>query len=211
MLNELQRIELYEQVNPNELSPQQFTKLKHEIKHPKPTTISDELFDFKLWCNGYPSRQESFANFIAKKLRKHQGSKVLEIGGGRTGRLSRFLDKKGFKMSCIDPKLELTSNNIDFIKGLFDYKKFDLSLYDYVIAQEPCDATEHVVRACVEQHIPFMMSLCGVPHKLISGEMLDNVYEWYEYLVDIDPQEIRLRYLSLDPFLSTPILKSNQF
>lgn len=66
MLNEFQRIELYKQVNPNELSPQQFAKLEHEIKHSKTTTISDEFFDFKLWCNGYPSRQESFANFIVK-------------------------------------------------------------------------------------------------------------------------------------------------
>lgn len=48
MLDELQRIELYKQLNPNELSTQQFLRLEHEIKHPKPTTISDEYFDFRL-------------------------------------------------------------------------------------------------------------------------------------------------------------------
>ena len=211
MLDELQRIELYQQLNPNELLPKQFSKIKQEISHPKATTISDEYFDFKLWYNGFPSRQESFAKFIAKKLSKRKGCKILEVGGGRTGRLSRFLNEEGFKMTCIDPKLEVSYDDIEFIKGIFDYRKFDLSIYEYVIAQEPCDATEHVVRACTKQHIPFMMSLCGVPHKLISGKIPKDVYEWYDYLLNIAQQEIRLRYISLNPFLSTPILKSNKF
>lgn len=212
MLDELQRIELYKQLNPNELSTQQFLKLEHEIKHPKPTTISDEYFDFQLWYKGFPSRQESFAKFIAKKLSKNEGAKILEVGGGRTARLSRFLSEKGFRMTCIDPKLEITSSNdIEFIKGQFKYKKFDLSIYDYVVAQEPCEATEHVVRACTSQHIPFIMSLCGVPHRLIAGYTHKSVEEWYDYLINIASQEIRLRYVRLDPFLSTPILRSNKF
>lgn len=56
-----------------------------------------------------------------------------------------------------------------------------------------------------------MMSLCGVPHKLISGEMPKDVKEWYTYLQSISYQQIKLRYIQLDPFLLTPILRSNQF
>ena len=200
MLDELKRMDLYKELNPNELTPQQFKKIENEIKHPKRTTISDEYFDFQLWYKGFPSRQESFANFIAKKLSKSEGAKILEVGGGRTGRLSRFLNEKGFKMTCIDPKLEMTStSDIEFIKEQFNYKKFDLTIYDYVIAQEPCEATEHVVRACTNQHIPFMMSLCGTPHKLISGKTPKNIDEWYEYLVNIASKEIKLRYINLNP------------
>ena len=170
MIDEKQRIEWYKQLNPNELTTRQFQKIEHEMKYPKPNTISDEYLDFQLWCKGFPSRQESFANFIAKKLSKKEGTKILEVGGGRTARLSRMLSEKGFYMTCIDPNLEMkNASNIECIKEKFNYKKFDLTKYDYVIAQEPCEATEHVVRACVNQHIPFMMSLCGVPHKLISG------------------------------------------
>lgn len=208
----LERIELYKQLNPNELSEQQFSRLEYEIKHPNSTTISDECLDFKLWCIGHPSRQESFANFIAKKLSSNKGAKILEVGGGRTGRLSRFLNKKGFQMTCIDPKIEMeTGYDIEFIKGKFDYKETDLTSYDYVIAQEPCDATEHVVRACIKQKKPFLMTLCGVPHKLLCGKTPKNVEEWYRYLVNIDSESIKLRYIELDPFLATPILKSNQF
>ena len=124
--------------------------------------------------------------------------------------MSRILSEQGFCVTGIDPKVEVLSNNkVTFIKEKFDYIKFDISGYDYVIAQEPCDATEHIVRACVNSKVPFIMSLCGVPHKLISGSMPKDYKEWYEYLLSISKEELKLRYLDLDPLTVTPILKSN--
>ncbi|MBQ3145355.1 MAG: hypothetical protein IJB90_02080 [Clostridia bacterium] len=205
-------LEAYKKINPHELLPQQLKSLEREIKKPERRYFSDEYCDFKLWCMKLPSRQESFADFIAKKLSKHAGAKILEVGGGRTGRLSRFLGEKGFRVTCIDPKIEITTaEGVEFIKGKFDYREFDLSEYDYVVAQEPCEATEHVVRACINQNKPFIMSLCGVPHKLISGGTPKDEKEWYNYLLGIASEKMKLSYLSLDPITLTPILKSNQF
>lgn len=204
-----QRLEEYKKKNPNELTDEQFEKIKDEMENPKSKIISDEYFDFKLWCLGYPSRQESFAEYVAKRLKRKNVKKVLEVGCGRTYRLSRILDKKGFEMTCIDPKVEKLSaceSDITAKKEIFDFK-YDLSDYDCIVAQEPCDATEHIVRACIEQNKPFIMTLCGVPHTLISGEEPENVYEWYAYLLNISKEnKIRLRYVALDPFLETPVL-----
>ena len=215
MLDELIRLEQYKKLNPNELTQEQFQKIKEEIKKPKLQTISDEYFDFKLWNKGILSRQESFANFVIKKLEKStQGKKVkvLEVGGGRTARLSRILKEKGFDITCIDYKIEPeNAGEVECIKGKFDYTKFDLTPYDYVIAQEPCDATEHVVRACMKYNKPFMMTLCGVPHKLISGETPKDVDSWYDYLINISSENIILRYVSINPFFKTPILRSKIF
>lgn len=211
MLESLLRIKFseYAKLNPNELSAQQFLKLEKEIKSPRSNLISDEYVDFKLWMIGHPSRQESFAKYVAKRLPKKSKTKILEVGCGRTGRLSRILGEQGFFITGIDPKLEIFNDvNTKFIKEKFDYTKFDLSKYDFVIAQEPCDATEHVVRACVNQRVPFIMSLCGVLHKLISGYMPKNYKEWYEYLLNISNKDLKLRYIELDPLITTPILKS---
>lgn len=206
---ERQRLEEYKKKNPNELTEKQLKKIKSEMESPKGNTISDEYFDFRLWCLGYPSRQESFAEYVAKRLERKKAKKVLEVGCGRTYRLSRILEKKGFEMTCIDPKVENLAtyeSNIVVKKEMFDFK-YALDNYDCIVAQEPCDATEHIVRACEEQDKPFIMTLCGVPHTLISGEEPENVYEWYAYLLNISKEnKIRLRYVSLDPLLETPIL-----
>ena len=82
MLDIMQRIKLYKELNPNELTLQQFTELEKEIKSPDPYTITDEDYDFRLWCRGLPSRQEAFASFLEKKLPK--GANILEVGCGRT-------------------------------------------------------------------------------------------------------------------------------
>ena len=208
MLDIMQRMKLYKELNPNELTPQQFIELEKEIKKPDPDTISDEYYDFGLWCRGLPSRQEAFASFLEKKLPKN--ANVLEVGCGITGRLSRILSAKGFCMTGIDPKLEMKStDDIVFIKEKFNYKTIDLSKYDYVIGQEPCDATEHIVRACIAQDKPFFISLCGVPHRLISGDMPKDVYKWWDYLVNIDSAKVKFRRISIGPLTNTPILRSN--
>lgn len=213
MLNELQLFELYKQSNPNELTARQLMKVKSEIANHRIGTMSDEYFDFLLWSRHLPSRQENFAKFLSRKLKtRHSGAKILEVGCGRTARLSRLLSNDGFKMTAIDPRLEIkNSKGITLIKDYFDYRKFDVSDFDFVIGQEPCEATEHVVIACTMQNVPFMMTLCGVPHKLISGETPEDVYEWYDYLVNLNESEIRLRYVELDPIVLTPILKSRNF
>ena len=212
MIGELYRLETYRKLNPNELTDQQFIKLEQEINKPRMNLISDEYVDFKLWCEGKTSRQESFAKLIERKLSQHKGAKVLEVGCGRTRRLSKILSEKGFIMTGIDPNLEIASNDsIEFIRGKFDYKKFDITRFDYVVAQEPCDATEHVVRACISKNVPFMMTLCGTPHRLISGHMPKDVYEWHDYLVSICGDKAKLRYVKLYSIGYSSLLKSNDF
>jgi len=200
---------LYKKMNPNELSFAQFLELEREMQKARHLdTLSDEYVDYLLWVRGLPSRQELFAEFLAKKL--PESIEILEVGGGRTHRLSRILSQKGFKLTCIDPKLDLTiQDEVKLIKEKFAHETFDLSPYGYVIAQEPCDATEHIIRACLSQKVPFIISLCGVPHKLISGRMPTSAEEWYNYLVNIDKSRIKFRNLSICPLTTTPILKSN--
>lgn len=200
----------YRQFNPHELSKKQLSDLEKEIKHPDKDVMSDQFLDFLLWLKGLPSRQESFANFILKKLAKTPYKKILEVGGGRAARLSRLIAKAGYEVTCIDTIIEedFKTDNLTIIKDMFDHKTFDLSDYDFVIAQEPCDATEHVLLACKAQNKPFFMSLCGVPHKKLSGEMPANYSDWYAYLLNESDGYAKLIWLSLDPLSRTAILKS---
>ena len=115
-------------------------------------------------------------------------------------------------MTGIDPKLEVSgTDSIQFYKQKFDHKTAVLDVYDYVIGQEPCDATEHIIRACLKQNKPFIISLCGSPHKLLSGGTPKTAYDWCDYLVKIAPDRLVLRYAKFEPFYITPILRSKVF
>lgn len=200
---------LYKKLNPNELTAKEFSELEKELKGLYPDTSSDQLIDFLLWARGLPSRQKSFAKFISKKLAKFPNARILEVGCGRTAILSRILAEEGFDITCLDKIVDPTlTHGVPAIRKSFDYRTFDLSDYDIIIAQEPCDATEHIVRACKEQNKIFFMSLCGVPHKIIGGGMPKTYQEWYDHLLKVSDGYAKLIWLSLDPLTKTAVLKS---
>ncbi len=209
MLDYLHRLKDYKKSNPNEITTRQFLKLEKELKNPRFGVTSDEVVDFKLWCMGLPSRQEEFAKYVMKRIPRKDGLKILEVGCGRTARMSRIFAGEGFDVTAIDPKVEIQDGTIKVIKIRFNHTTFNISDYDFIIAQEPCDATEHVLRACVKHKVPFIMSLCGTPHKMISGYMPKDIEEWYDNLLKIADGNARLRYVSLDPITITPMLISN--
>ncbi|NCC42158.1 MAG: hypothetical protein EOM18_00920 [Clostridia bacterium] len=187
-MNNNKSIETYCKMNPNHLSEYQIEKIKKEYEQPRIRLISDELLDYKLWEKDFPSRQERFADFVLDTLHLPVNSHILEVGGGN-GHVSYLLSRKGYHMTCMDPRLNLPAIWQEDICGLteaFDYRTTNLDQYDYVIAQEPCEATEHIVRACAMHQIPYVMDLCGTAHRLISGEQMEDVFEWYEYLRNID-------------------------
>lgn len=210
MFVQKRRLEEYKKRNPNELTEEQFKKIEEEMENPKEGMISDEYFDFKLWNLGFGSRQEYFAKYVTTRLVRNNAKRVLEVGCGRTCRLSKILEEKGFAMTCINPKVEFSEKEkgqqIVIKNQKFDYT-YDLSNYDYVIAQEPCDATEHIVKACVKQKKPFIILLCRSPHALICGKQMKDVFEWYQYLRNIsENNEIRLMRIGAAPLLNTYIL-----
>lgn len=219
MQDEFTYLKKYKEQNPNELTQEQFEKIEAELLHPKDGTISDERLDFKLWCQGLLSRQEAFAEYISQEFLQKTGnsekieklekpSRILEVGGGRRGRLSRLLAEKGYEMTCMDPELEMEKekDGIVWVKKVFDYRTVSLKGYDLVVAQEPCEAAEHIIRACLEQKVPFVIALCGTPHRLISGEMPEDVWEWYEYLQDIDREYMKLEITKLYQLVSVAVI-----
>lgn len=185
-----ERLKEYFRLNPNGISEEEMAKIEQEMAHPKEKTISDVYLDFKLWCRGLPSRQEAFADFVEANVPK--GSRVLEVGGGKRGSVSRLLAERGYEMTCMDPKLEALSDaKVCMRRQEFDYREVSLDGFDWVVAQEPCEAAEHVIRGCLAQNVPFLVALCGSPHRLISGETPEDVWEWYRYLSQIDPERTK--------------------
>lgn len=117
-------------------------------------------------------------------------------------------------MTCIDPALDLafpladSDRKITLLKQAFDYHNMDLAPYDLVIGQKPCEATEHIVRACMGQDKPFILALCGTPHKYLSGQMPETVYAWYDYLAELSGDYAVLLYLPLYNGYKTAVLLS---
>lgn len=202
-------MEEYRKVNPNRLTQEQFAALEQEILHRREGTISDEYLDYKLWCQGLPSRQECFAAYLKDNILPAGKIRILEVGCGRYAGLSVQLKKMGYRMTCMDPRAETAgAEGIEVRRETFFYKNADLKDFDFVVAQEPCDATEHIVRACVSQKVPFIIALCGVPHERIGGGMPKDVYEWYAFLAKIDPNGTILECVEIYPKMEMAVIRS---
>ncbi len=78
-----------------------------------------------------------------------------------------------------------------------------------VVTREFYKGENVLVRACTGHKVPFIMSLCGTPHRMISGHMPKDIEEWYENLLKLSNRMTRLRYIELDPLTVTPLLRSN--
>ena len=194
-------LERYIDQNPENLTVEQFQFIIEDIfgKEDK-GTIHDETFDFFQWQYGLPGRQETFCKYIMYNYyKKYHGKNVLEVGCGRTAKLSKLLSYN-FRMTAIDPKLEIKGyTSFSYIMGCFD-KDMPIDKFELIIGLEPCDATEHIVRACIKARKEFVVALCGVPHDSIDGKKFDDVHEWYDYLVSIDKDYLELDRLNMNDF-----------
>ena len=207
---ENRNLKKYKKENPNDLNKQEFKRLENGLKNPRENVIEDQRVDYLLWLQGKPSRAEQFANYVMKKINNIEGMKILEVGSGRTANVAKILSKRGAIVTCIDPRLESkkVKGNIKCIKKEFNYQESDISFFDYVIAQEPCEGAEHVIRACKKANKPFILTLCGTPHKTISGKQFKSYRGWHKYLKNIDPENLILKYESWDTYSTTSILLS---
>ena len=191
----LQLLQEFKKINPCEFTQEQFEKVETNILHPRGRTVYDEYLDFKLWVNGLKTRQEYYSEFVEMILPIEKYHSLLEVGCGENAMLSRVLVKKGYRMTAMDPKLNLEKTKVEEITGIkdvFEWDKADISKYDAVIAQEPCEAAEHLIRACKIQKKNLMLTLCGVPHTRLDGIMPEDVFAWHDYLKEIGGENCKL-------------------
>lgn len=182
-----EKFRIFCQENPLGFEKEQLQKIEEDILHPRDGVVCDEYVEFVLWGKGLKSRQEYFAECIEELFPVPEYKNLLEVGAGRKARLSKLLAQKGYVMTAMDPKIAEDRNpeGVNLKKETFLFGKTDVLKYDAVIAQEPCEATEHIIRECVEKKKEFFISLCGTAHALMNGEMPKDVYEWYQYLDEI--------------------------
>lgn len=153
-------------------------------------TVSDEFADYVLWAERSPARHEKFGTFLLPIIKDNCWKSILEVGAGENVLLSLFLHNmlgENIKITAMDKcRIICDNSSINIISREFTGTE-DLTDYDAVIAQEPCEAAELIIRSCTEQSVPYCVILCGVPHKRLTGVLDTNAYEWYAYLLETYP------------------------
>jgi len=198
----LEQFQDFRKENPLDFDCVQMKKIESDIRMPRDGVVCDEYVEFILWTRGLKSRQEYFAEYVTTLFPVEQYKNLLEVGAGSTARLSGLLSEKGYQMTAMDPQLapgRVKSEQVRCRSDFFIFGRSEIDAYDAVIAQEPCEATEHIIRACTAVHKDFVISLCGAPHQMINGEMPEDVYEWYFRLKKIAGKECTLAVPELIP------------
>lgn len=93
------------------------------------------------------------------------GCNIIEIGGGHYPILSKYIDDYQRKISkgtitVYDPNLAVNKlGNIKLMKQKFKFGD-DISKYDLVIAQAPCDKFDEVIASAIEENKEFFVTFC---------------------------------------------------
>lgn len=188
--------------NPLDFTKEELKKVFDDIVNPRGGVVYDETVDFCLWKKNLKTRQQYMAEYVKSRFPKEQFPHLLEVGCGKRARLSELLVENGYQMTAMDPLVSRTEPErpeLVCISECFDYKTTELSGYDAVIAQEPCEAAEHIIRACTVAGKPFCVSLCGAPHRLISGEEPESLAAWHERLLQTGNGGCRITKQDLIP------------
>lgn len=162
-------------------------------------TIDDEVYDFLVQCHLVKNepREDIFMRYLLAKYVSFRGKHVLDVGAGRVCALSNVLAKKGAKVTAMDTNIRQDSKilqkvKITGIKKLFVCDEFsktgtgtNIQRFDLIVGQEPCDATEHIIRQALKYNKPFDISLCASPHKSLDGRTFETYEQWYEHLAGI--------------------------
>ncbi len=180
----------------------------------------DEMIDFFDYINHTPHRYESFARKLSRSYPPKSYPKVLNVGCGMILELDIELIKRGYEVSSMDPKVldkeeliqlrkklkemnllkDIYKEEIDKLslyKQTFDYQVDHVSDYDLCIGLEPCEATEHIIRACLKENKDFMIGLCASAHDALDGTKFKDFRDWYKYLRLIDPERVELQEIEL--------------
>ena len=201
-------LDTFLKLNPFDFSKEQMERLIKDIENPRKGILSDEKVDFLLWCEYGLSRQDYFMKFFTTLFKKEKYLNVLEVGCGYNAKLSKLLSMQGYKMTALDPNVKIDSSysSITFRKEFFDYT-MDISKYDVLLAEEPCDATEHIIKACIKEKKDFIIELCATPHNLLNGRIPEDCNEWYSYLESLDSEHtFILRNIPVIPNINSNIM-----
>lgn len=158
--------------------------------------IPDELYDFLVYAElADISRAEYFGKYIIQKYPVDEFPNILDVGAGRMCRLSQYLLGKGYSVTAMDPNIRLRAGEVPGLRIV--KKRFvcdeqtrgnrgtDISPFSAVVALEPCEAAEAIIRKCGGRK-PFEVLLCSEAHSALNGRKFSTCDEWYDYLGSIN-------------------------
>lgn len=128
------------------------------------------------------NRYEHFAKFI--KAKYPDTKKILEVGCG-DGLLSKLLTDLGYDVTAIDyiKYNNLEENGIKFKETTFELDT-DISEYDLVVGLHCCEATERIIRNCLNNEKEFSVVVCEKRQGL-ENKKIKNRNQYIKYLKTI--------------------------
>lgn len=113
---------------------------------------------------------------------------ILEVGSGNFPELARRiqLEQKDGSITCYDPNSMFKCfNGIKIHQEAFD-ESTDVSKYDIIIGNMPCDATLEMIKSANKNDKDLFLNLCGCTHFNFIGWSLDNFLRrmWNDKIID---------------------------
>lgn len=140
----------------------------------------------------FANRQREYSRVVSTIMPSGKNTRILDLGAGEFPLSSFMIAQNADDVTTQDKEFMFYDETISGLgckpKQEIFTKDTDLSNYDFVVGNKPCEATLDMIANCAKNNLPYFIDICNcaIPSLVSLSRVSDDV--WQNIMRELDPR-----------------------